>query len=236
MKAILFDKDGTLLNYEKVWTPFAIKSVEAFTEHFGLHPQKEDVARALGLENNKMLSDSVAASGTGADIHAVYEGFAAGGGKWAQEFYEENLDFIAGHMELIDGSREVLTTLKSLDYKNVIVTSDSRKGAELFVSQLGLTELIDDIVAGDDTDYKKPDFRVVRPFLERHEYDVDDVVMIGDNNADTLLGEEEGLYTIGVLSGTSRREQLKGADLIVDSVTDLIRDGEFIVNAKTKRP
>jgi phosphoglycolate phosphatase len=234
LKAILFDKDGTLLNYEKVWTPFAIKSVEAFTEHFELHSQKEDVARALGLENNKMLSDSIAASGTGADIHAVYEGFAAGGGKWAQEFYEENLDFIASHMELIDGSREVLTTLKSLDYKNVIVTSDSRKGAELFIRELGLTELIDDIVAGDDTRYKKPDFRVLRPFLEKHEYDVDDVVMIGDNNADTMLGEAEGLYTIGVLSGTSRREQLKGADLIVDSVTDLVRDGEFVVNAKTK--
>ncbi|MCD2138256.1 HAD family hydrolase [Salinicoccus halitifaciens] len=234
MKAILFDKDGTLLNYEKVWTPFAIKSVEAFAEQFELHSEKEDLARALGLVDNKMQSDSIAASGTGADIHAVYESFATGGGRWAREFYEDNQDFIASHMELIDGSREVLTALKAMEYKNVIVTSDSRKGAELFIRQLGLDELIDDIVAGDDTDYKKPDFRVLRPFLKKHGYSVDDVVMIGDNNADTMLGKDEGLYTIGVLSGTSGREQLKGADLIVDSVTDLIQDGEFVVNAKSK--
>lgn len=234
MKAILFDKDGTLLNYEKVWTPFAIKSVEAFTEEFEISSQKEEVAKALGLVDNKIQPNSVAASGTGRDIHEQYERFAPGGGKWAQQFYEDNLDFIAEHMELIDGSREVLAALKSLNYKNVIVTSDSRKGTELFIEKLELTDLIDDIVAGDDSDYKKPDVRVLLPFLKRHDYDITDVVMVGDNSADTLLGEEEGLYTIGVLSGTSQRDQLKGADLIVDSVTDLIRDGEFVLNATWK--
>ena len=234
MKAILFDKDGTLLNYEKVWTPFAIKSVEAFTENFDIRSQKENVASALGLVNNKMQSDSVAASGTGTDIHEEFEKFARGGGEWAQAFYEENLDFIAEHMELIEGSREVLSTLKSLGYKNVIVTSDSRKGTELFIKQLELSDLIDDIVAGDDTEYQKPDIRVLYPFLNRHNYEVGEVVMVGDNTADTLLGKDEGLYTIGVLSGTSKREHLKGADLIVDSVTDLIESGEFILHDKRR--
>lgn len=232
MEAILFDKDGTLLNYEKVWTPFAIKSVEAFTEHFNIHSQKENVARALGLVDNKMQPGSVAASGTSRDIHEAYENFAEGGGEWAQKFYEENLDFIAEHMELIDGSREVLSTLKTLGYKNVIVTSDSRKGTELFIKQLELAELIDDIVSGDDTEYQKPDIRVLYPFLNRHNYAVDDVVMVGDNDADTLLGKDEGLYTIGVLSGTSKKDDLKGADMILDSVTDLIESGEFVLHDK----
>lgn len=234
MKAILFDKDGTLLNYEKVWTPFAIKSVEAFTEYFNLHSQKENVARALGLVDGRMQSDSVAASGTGSDIHEEYEKFARGGGEWAQDFYEDNLDFIAEHMELIDGSREVLSTLKSLGYQNVIVTSDSREGTELFIKQLELMDLIDDIVSGDDTEYQKPDIRMLYPFLDRHNYEIGDVVMVGDNNADTLLGKDEGLYTIGVLSGTSKREHLKGADLILDDVTGLIENGEFILNEKRK--
>lgn len=234
MKAILFDKDGTLLNYEKVWTPFAIKSVEAFTEHFNIHSQKENVAHALGLVEGKIQSDAVVASGTAADIHEQYEKFAQGGGEWAQNYYEENLEYIASNMELIDGSRYVLSTLKSLGYKNVIVTSDSRKGTELFIEKLEITDLIDDIVAGDDTDYQKPDIRVLYPFFSRHNYEVGDVVMVGDNNADTLLGEKEGLCTIGVLSGTSKREHLKGADLIVDSITDLIESGEFILHDKRK--
>ena len=72
------------------------------------------------------------------------------------------------------------------------------------------------------------------PFLNRHNYEVGEVVMVGDNTADTLLGKDEGLYTIGVLSGTSKREHLKGADLIVDSVTDLIESGEFILHDKRR--
>src|SRR5699024_8990046 len=97
-----------------------------------------------------------------------------------------------------------------------------------------LTELIDDIVAGDDTEYQKPDIRVLYPFLNRHNYAVDDIVMVGDNDADTLLGKDEGLYTIGVLSGTSKEDDLKGADMILASVTDLIESGEFVLHDKRK--
>ncbi len=36
-RVILFDKDGTLMDYQKVWTPYAKRSIEAFAQEFDRH-------------------------------------------------------------------------------------------------------------------------------------------------------------------------------------------------------
>lgn len=229
MHVILLDKDGTLLNYEKVWGPFARKCVREFADEFDQHDQKEELAHALGLVDGEIQANSVIASGTGEDIQDTFEQFASGGKKWSKRQYEENSEFIYKHMELIDGVKETMRVLQELGYKNIIVTSDSREGTKSFMKKFGLDELVYDIAAGDDSGYKKPDIRVLEPLMERHGFRAEDMVMVGDNTSDTLLGFKEGLYTVGVLSGTSKKEHLEGADIIIDSMNDLIEDGEFIL-------
>jgi phosphoglycolate phosphatase len=56
-----------------------------------------------------------------------------------------------------------------------------------------------------------------------------DVAVVGDAVHDLAMGRAAGVgLTIGVLSGTSARQDLEGyADLIVDSVNALLNRSEF---------
>ena len=231
-RILLYDKDGTLLDFHKLWTPYAKKSIDAFVEDFKAHDIKSEVAEALGYIDGEIKANSTVASGTGSDIHKVFESFKEGGGEWAKDFYESNLQMLADDMELIDGVKTVLQHGLNNGYKNVIVTSDSRDSTLRFVEKFELEPYIFDVICGDDNDYYKPQFGFIKDFIDKHQYAVEDLVMIGDNAADTMLGYDEGLYTIGVLSGTGQLEHLNGADQIVDSITDLYdEDGKFLLDA-----
>ncbi|MCG1009584.1 HAD family hydrolase [Salinicoccus sp. ID82-1] len=228
-RVILFDKDGTLMDYHKVWTPYAKRSIEAFAEAFDCHDIKDELAHRLGLINGQIAPNSVLASGTGDIIQDQFERYQTGGGKWMKDFYEENLDALRDSMELIDGAADVLRQLAADGYKNIIVTSDSRLSTEYFIRKFSLESVVHEVVAGDDSPFHKPDIRILEPLCRKTGHSLDEMVMIGDNRADTMLGYEEGLRTIGVLSGTCRREDLEGADMILQSVTDVIDDGRFIL-------
>ncbi|MCK1976597.1 HAD family hydrolase [Jeotgalicoccus huakuii] len=231
-RVILYDKDGTLLNFQKLWTPYAKKCIDVFAKDFDAEDIKEEVAEDLGYVNGEIQANSTIAQGTGRDIHKVFESYRNGGAKWAKDFYESNLDMLRDEMVLIDGALDALKKGQKLGFKNVIVTSDSRDSTLRFIEKFNLEPYIFDIICGDDNDFHKPDLRFIKPFLDKHQYKVKELVMIGDNHADTMLGYEEDLYTIGVLSGTSSESHLDGANMIIDSVKDLFnQEGDFILDA-----
>lgn len=231
-RIILYDKDGTLLNFHKLWTPYAKKCIEDFTVDFDASDIKSDVATELGYVDGAIKANSTIASGTGSDIHNVFESYRTGGGEWAKSFYESNLDMLTRDMALIDGVETALEHGTNKGYKHVIVTSDSRDSTLRFIEKFELQPYIFDIICGDDNEYHKPEFGFIKDFIDKHQFSMDDLVMIGDNAADTMLGFDEGLYTIGVLSGTGQREHLTGADKIVDSIIDLYdAEGKFILDA-----
>src|SRR5699024_12413083 len=91
----------------------------------------------------------------------------------------------------------MLEKLQDDGCENVIVTSDSRESTEYFVKKFNLHPLIKDIVAGDDVPHRKPDIRMLHPFMERHGYDVSDMVMVGDDRCQSMLGHKECLRTYG---------------------------------------
>jgi len=231
-RIILFDKDGTLLNYQKIWTPYAKKAINAFAEAFDRHEAEAEIAHDLGLIDGEIAPNSILASGTGTMIQQRFEDYEEGGAQWMKGYYEKNLDDLWHNMELIEGSKAVLERLVEDGYKSVLVTSDSHQSAMSFIRKFSLDPLLHDVITGDDSPYPKPDVRMLEPFKKRHGYQLEDLVMVGDNQSDTMLGYEEGLFTVGVLSGTSREMDLEGADIIIDSVVDLYEGDSLIIEGK----
>jgi phosphoglycolate phosphatase len=87
----------------------------------------------------------------------------------------------------------------------------------------GILELLS-FAAGCDAGFGgKPDRRMALGFCEAVGVVAEEIAVVGDAVHDLAMGRSAGAaLAIGVLSGTSAREDLEGiADLILDSVNDL---------------
>src|SRR5699024_11856861 len=103
----------------------------------------------------------------------------------------------------------MLEKLQDDGCENVIVTSDSRESTEYFVKKFNLHPLIKDIVAGDDVPHRKPDIRMLHPFMERHGYDVSDMVMVGEDRKSTRLNSSHVSisYAVFCLKKKTKKQQ-----------------------------
>lgn len=230
MKYILFDKDGTLIHFHETWIPFSIKMVKNFVRAFNIEDQEESLLYDLGYRDGKVAPNSAFAAGSSDDF---YNAFGKYGDvdviePWVRDYYQKHLADTMDDIKMIEGAEDVLKTTHALGYKNVVCTNDSRRSTKMFIERFQLKDYIHDIVCSDDTPYSKPDVRMLKPFLERNNASFNQMIMIGDNTADTLLGKEQGLVTVGVLSGTGTRESLHGAKYIIEDVNALIKDGQFV--------
>src|SRR5699024_321432 len=102
-RVILFDKDGTLLNYQKIWTPYAKRVIKAFAEEFERHDIKDQIAYELVLNDGEIAPIFIDASITGEMIQNHFEKYEAGVAYWRRKHYETGLKDLLDRMELIEG-------------------------------------------------------------------------------------------------------------------------------------
>ncbi|XP_033754326.1 choline dehydrogenase, mitochondrial-like isoform X2 [Pecten maximus] len=115
--------------------------------------------------------------------------------------------------------------LKSNNVKIAVCTSDCRKGTEDFLEDLGVNDLVDHIVCGDDpNNVPKPAADNAQMICEKLGVNPEDTVMVGDTKADVGMGKAAQLgWNIGVLSGVGQTNDLyPAASHVIESVQDLL--------------
>jgi phosphoglycolate phosphatase len=231
IRGILFDKDGTLIDYWRTWVPV--------NREAALWAARGDAALAaelLRLGGHDPATDRVTpgtplAAGSFDDIARAFAAHPAMPSA-SQLVAGIERTFCAGgavHSALIDGVLGTLAELKARGFRLGIATNDSVDGLEASLAPHGIRPLFD-FAAGCDSGYgAKPDPGMVRAFCASSGIAAAEVAVVGDSIHDLAMGRaaEAGLV-IGVLSGTSGREDLEDfADLILDSVNDLPGRPEF---------
>lgn len=133
--------------------------------------------------------------------------------EWMRRYHYET--------EAIPGSIELLHELATKGLRLGIATSSGR--ALPFLDQWGVRHLFDGIVGREDVESRKPHPEPVLKCLGHLQLDPHEAVYIGDSPIDIRAGKAAGLYTIGVLTGTSPHEVLlvESPDHILDSVAEL---------------
>ena len=108
--------------------------------------------------------------------------------------------------------------------KIAICTSDSREGTEEFLTKLSLTQFVDMVLCGDDTDsISKPNPHNALHICSKLGVAPSKAIMVGDTPADTIMGQAAHLgLTVGVLTGVGDTADLRDADLIVSNVDDVL--------------
>ncbi len=223
-KAILFDKDGTLLDYWASWGPVNRAAVK-------LAAAGDDVlARRLfqvgGIDETGRAADahSLLAAGSAYDIARIW---VVAGARFTVPALTRALDDLfrasVADMVPVGDLAAVLGALKARGLSLGIASSDGEAAIRLTVERFGLGELIDFVAGYDSGHGPKPEPGMVHAFCRAVDLPPADVAMVGDTLHDLDMGRAAGCgLRIGVLTGTGSRAVLaEAADLVLDDITAL---------------
>ena len=232
IRGILFDKDGTIVDYWRTWVPV--------NREAALHAAGGDArlaAELLQLGGHDPGTDRITPGAplAAGDFMDIANAFAAHPDLPSASELVADIEavFVKGgamHSQLIDGVHAALGALHRRGLRLGIATNDSVAGIETSMTQHDILHLFD-FVAGADSGYgAKPDPRMGLAFCQAVGLAREEVAVVGDAVHDLAMGRAAGLgLTIGVLSGTSARDDLAPlADLIVASVAELPGRPEFV--------
>ncbi|MBU5271836.1 HAD family hydrolase [Staphylococcus caprae] len=222
MEWILFDKDGTLIEFDKSWEKIGVRLVDKLLETFPVH-DKEVAHRQLGIIDDKIVPDSVMGSGSLGDmIKSFNDVTGQDTTDWTRDTSQELVDTRVPENNWIEGVQDVIQELRNEGYKIGIVTSDTKKGVNQFLEETQSKSLFDLIISTETHAEEKPNPKVLAPLFDAYDVSPNQVAIVGDtaNDMKTAINAKLGLG-IGVLTGIAKREELHEADVIIDSAKDV---------------
>ena len=207
IKAILFDKDGTLLKFSDIW----IDSIVKFLNEKNLsEDKKKKLFKKIGVkENNEVEENSILSSETVKDLALIFSEFFDGE---IDEIYREIDDFL---LEFLKENKEEI--VETCDLKNLFIdlksrgiiiglfTSDNFRNAKFSMEHLKLNNFIDFYAAADLYE-KKPNTESLEIFKEKYSLRDEEIIIVGDSKVDMIFGKDT--IKLGVLCGTGSREML----------------------------
>lgn len=230
-KLVIFDKDGTLLRFESVWVKIGHNIVDSFINTFDVQIDKQDILQALGLGADYIEPSGILSSGTTNDIIKVFNKYVQDDN--VEMWTRKNMDALANQyehqLEMIKGTDVVLKRLKDSGYLLAVITADDYISTDNFLRKFDIRDYFNEIITSDRVPVQKPNHLILDSLIEKYQIKTSEMIMIGDTPIDMQLGKNGNIgLTIGVLSGTSKHEHLHEADIILNDVTELIKDDQLI--------
>ena len=224
IKGILFDKDGTLVDFQKTW--FAIGDRMALQAAGGDREIADALMESAGydFQAQGFRANSVFAAGTNADIVALWYPQADAPERKAMvaAFDSFTAEEGARHAVPIAGCVDTITGLHRHGFRLGVATNDSTSGAEKTLLALGIAQMFDAAYGYDAVANPKPAPDAIRAFCDLTGLKPAEIAMVGDNGHDLEMARAGGAgLAIGVLSGTGTRETLAAADIVLNSIADL---------------
>ena len=225
IKGILFDKDGTLVDFNATW--LSIADFMAMDAAEGDRWKADRLLSAAGFDfiNKRFRPDSIFASGTNMDVVELwFPRLSDEDQMLAVARFNEITSVQGSSMAMaLPGIVGALTALHKRAYRLGVATNDSTAGAEKTMVTLGVAQLFDAAYGYDAVANPKPAPDTILAFCDLTGLRPAEIAMVGDNRHDLEMARAGGCgLAVGVLSGTGTRESLSAiADVVLDSVADL---------------
>ena len=221
IRGLLFDKDGTLLDYHASWAP--VNRRAAYLAARGDPALAERLLTLAGVdaETGRAAADSVISAGTAVQIAEVW---VAAGAPYARASLARAIDELfcaaVGDMVPVTDLSMLFARFKSRGFKLGIASSDSEAAVWATARVFGIADRLDFVAGYDSGHGTKPDPGVLAAFCRETGLSRREVAVIGDNTHDVGMGRAGGAgMTIGVLTGSGTRESLSpSSDVCLDSI------------------
>jgi phosphoglycolate phosphatase-like HAD superfamily hydrolase len=228
-QAIIFDKDGTLIDFDAMWGGWVVYLAEQIKAVSGLEVC-EALCLAMGFDqtSRKVLAHGKLASRPMSQLYQltidVMQSFGLGPGQ-AEGIVEKAWcipDPILLAKPLTD-LRALFSNLLNHGIQIAIATADDRASTQTMIEAFDIEEYIAAMVCADDGIPSKPAPDMVLTICERLKIDPATVMVIGDTASDLKMARaaDAGL-AVGVLSGvSSTKDLIPYADILIASIDEL---------------
>lgn len=226
LTAILFDKDGTIIDYDATWGP--VNRRAAALASAGDAELEARILAACGMNaaTGKTAGGSVFAAGNAADIagRMIEAGStfdAAGLTRALDEIFTSTADAVVPLADV----RSLFSELVQTGFALGVATSDNEASARITMEVLGVADRLDFICGYDSGHGAKPEPGMLHAFCRSVGCKPHEVAMVGDNTHDLDMGRAAGAgAVIAVLSGTGSHDVLASiADVCLPDISHLPR-------------
>ena len=225
IKGVLFDKDGTLIDFFATWAPAYEKAAHDLAGGDTALAERLMTLGGWDRTTRRFAPASPLAAGTNAEIGRLW-GEAVGHADHVALTRDLDLFF---REHAVTNARPVTDLvnlfgrLRSHGLKVGLATMDSSAAAEAQLGAFGVRRLMDFVCGYDSGFGHKPGPGMVEAFCREVKLPAKAVAVVGDSPHDLDMARSAGAgLAIGVLTGVSPRELLmQHADLVLESIADL---------------
>jgi HAD superfamily hydrolase (TIGR01549 family) len=208
-KGIIFDVDGTLtFTNQLIFNSFN----HITNKYLGKNYSDDEIIALFGPTEDVILKEMCKEKYDNArkDYYA---------------YYKNNHDIA----QLYEGIKELVVDISKAGILLSIFTGKGRTSALITLDELGLTDYFDMIVSGDDVENHKPSPEGIIMFLDKHNLNPEEVLMIGDAPSDIIAARECGVEIASVVWDSYAEEEVRklNSKNLFHSVADLRK---FIFN------
>jgi phosphoglycolate phosphatase len=225
IRGVLFDKDGTLIDFHTQWMPAYRAAVAMLTSNDDAKSQRLLQLAGFDPVSNHLDPASPLACGTNRQIIEI----------WAKELgVPATLEFVSRVEDMFHkiatANAKPITDLKALfgrlHWRGIaigVATMDSTATARANLRDFGVSDLVDFVIGADAGHGIKPDPGMFLAFCAAKGLSPAQGAMVGDSVLDLMMGRNAGAgLVIGVTSGVTPRTTLAPyADVVLDSIAEI---------------
>lgn len=224
IKAILFDRDGTLLDLQATWAEATYLILHEMTDGNADLMARLSQEGGYDLKARRFLDGAMlltTAPDDYIDDWADMCGETDRDAFW-EMFEAVSLKHSTSSATLLPGVLQALNSLREANIPMGIATNGTESSARKQMQHLGLEDHFCFICGCDSGFGQKPDPGQVLAFAGHLSIDPGDVLMVGDSLHDIRAGLAAGSLTLGLPTGAGSLEELTSeADQVLQSLADL---------------